>query len=91
MVELLMGFPSMSSYYIGTRRAGNEEQLLTPQPFGRGGTFDDVSSGEIVLHPFHGHVRGESQTLDLLTPQPFGRDGTFDDVPTDEIVFYQRH
>ena len=51
----------------------------------------DVSSREIVLHPLHGHVRGESQTLDLLTPQPFGRDGTFDDVPTDEIVCYQRH
>ena len=64
---------------------------MRSKPFGRDGTFDDVSSGEIVLHPLHGHVRGESQTLDLLTPQPFGRDGTFDDVPTDEIVFYQRH
>ena len=62
-------FPPMRSFSINaidtSIRQGMRSQtfdLLTPQPFGRDRTFDDVSFNEMVYCELHAHVRQEMRS-----------------------------
>ena len=64
MIELLTIFPPMRSFSVNDIDASGMQgmrsqtfDLLTPQPFGRDRTTDDVSSTEMVFRELHGHVR----------------------------------